>query len=322
MLDAKGVMEPYREPRGSRGWFILILGVVVFAAFGGVVGYAYLHGLPGIGGEPPLIRAEAEPYRHAPSDRGGLAVANASSSIVSVLRPTDERPRVERLLPPETTVALQPPAPPPVPAPAAPAPPPAESAASAAAEPEVAAGEGVPLAVPVPQIKPQAPDQLAARESPATISAMPEAAPTPAPASAPAATAPRRLTPTPTTAPAPAAAAPPAQPAPAALPRTARVEPSPPPAAPRAGSGAATYRLQLAAVRSDGGLNQAWADLRQRYPSALGAVNSQVERTDTTTGPLYRLQAGPFANREAAANACASIKASGGQCFIVGPIAP
>ncbi|MFZ1427164.1 MAG: hypothetical protein WAS21_10385, partial [Geminicoccaceae bacterium] len=105
VLDAKGVMEPYREPRGTRSWFILILGVVVFAAFGGVVGYAYLHGLPGIGGEPPLIRAEAEPYRHAPSDRGGLAVPNASSSIVSVLRPTNERPRVERLLPPETTVA-------------------------------------------------------------------------------------------------------------------------------------------------------------------------------------------------------------------------
>ena len=33
-------------------------------------------GLPGIGGEPPLIRAEAGPYRHAPDDRGGLDVAN------------------------------------------------------------------------------------------------------------------------------------------------------------------------------------------------------------------------------------------------------
>ena len=60
----------------------------------------------------------------------------------------------------------------------------------------------------------------------------------------------------------------------------------------------------------------------QKVPSALGAVNSQVERTDTSSGPLYRLQAGPFPNREAAANACASIRAAGGQCFIVGPLAP
>ena len=51
---------------------MLVLGIVVFAAFGGVVGYAYFKGLPGIGGEPPLIRADAEPYRHAPDDRGGL----------------------------------------------------------------------------------------------------------------------------------------------------------------------------------------------------------------------------------------------------------
>ena len=74
MLDAKGVMEPWQEPRSGRGWFVLVLGIVVFAAFGGVVGYAYFKGLPGIGGEPPLIRAEAGPYRVAPEDRGGLAM--------------------------------------------------------------------------------------------------------------------------------------------------------------------------------------------------------------------------------------------------------
>ena len=74
------------------------------------------------------------------------------------------------------------------------------------------------------------------------------------------------------------------------------------------------------AVRSENGLTQAWADLRQRYPGPLATVNPQVERTDTSSGPLFRLQAGPFNNREAAANACGSIRASGGQCFIVGPI--
>ena len=54
-------MEPWQEPRHGRGWLILLLGIVVFAAFGAVVGYAYLKGLPGIGGEPPLIRAAGGP---------------------------------------------------------------------------------------------------------------------------------------------------------------------------------------------------------------------------------------------------------------------
>ena len=107
MLDAKGVMEPYREPRGSRGWFILILGVVVFATFGGVVGYAYMYGLPGMGGEPPLIQRRSRAVPPCSQRPRWAEVANSSSSIVSVLRPTNERPRVERLLPPETAVAME-----------------------------------------------------------------------------------------------------------------------------------------------------------------------------------------------------------------------
>ena len=81
------------------------------------------------------------------------------------------------------------------------------------------------------------------------------------------------------------------------------------------------YRLQLAAVRSEGGLTQAWADLRQRYPAALGG-GEPAGRADR-----HHLRARCSAcrparspSREAAANACGSIRGSGGQCFIVGPI--
>ena len=101
VLDAKGIVEPYREPGQGRGWLTLLLGLIVFAAFGGVVGYAYLNGLPGIGGEPPLIQAAAGPYRRAPSDRGGLEVANSHSTIIGVIGPQSEKNRVELLLPPE-----------------------------------------------------------------------------------------------------------------------------------------------------------------------------------------------------------------------------
>jgi SPOR domain len=346
VLDAKGVLEPYREPRQSRGWLTLLLGMLVFAVFGVVVGYAYFKGMPGIiGGEPPLIRAETEPYRHAPSDRGGLEVANVSSSIVSVLRPDTPPPRVEQLLPQEPPVALDaaepelepsppaaPPAAPPAedtPAATPPAAPvaPAEPAVAAApdaaapAEPDggadaVAAEDAPPVAtgVPIPLPKPAPPQQLAAREPPAAVRSVPRPGAESAAPAAPAA--PRRVNPPPTA----------EEPAPGNGPRRlARAEPTGQPAAAsplRSGGLGGTYRLQLTAVRSETGLTAAWADLRERYPRALAAVSPKVERTETGSGPLFRLQAGPFSSREAAANACGTIRSSGGQCFIVGPIGP
>lgn len=339
MLDAKGVVEPYREPGHGRGWLTLLLGLIVFAAFGGVVGYAYLNGLPGIGGEPPLIRAETEPYRRAPSDRGGLPVANAGSSIVSVLRPQNDKPRVERLLPPEPQVALESTEPDAEPsgteavAPAAPAVPVAPApqvALPAPEEPPVAENDAVsPDAAAealMPPPKPVPPVQLAAREPPATISALPRPAPAPAPAPV-AQQAPARSVPAPAptqarTAPQPIIVTPPAA-APGAGPqRLVRAEPVvPAPSAPSS-AGSGVYRLQLTAVRSESGLTKAWADLRDRYPAALASLSPAVERTQTSSGPLFRLQAGPFSDREAAANACVTIRATGGQCFIVGPLAP
>ncbi len=316
-------MEPWQEPRHGRGWLILLLGIAVFAAFGAVVGYAYFKGLPGIGGEPPLIKAEAGPYRSAPGDRGGLAVPNTNSSIVELLRPQSEPPRVERILPPEATPALE------SAEPEVEIEPTPEQPVAALVSPEE---EPAVAAVPYPYSKPALPEPNAAPPAePATISALPQIEPSARPVE-PVTVLEPEVAPPPSPPPAPepqiaepvpAPAPPPPPPAPAPAPqRLVRAEPTAPappaPASPTTGAG--IYRLQLAAVRSEGGLTQAWADLRQRYPTALASVNPQVERTDTTSGPLFRLQAGPFTSREAAANACGSIRGSGGQCFIVGPI--
>lgn len=377
MLDAKGIVEPYREPGQGRGWLTLLLGLIVFAAFGGVVGYAYLNGLPGIGGEPPLIQAATGPYRRAPSDRGGLEVANSHSTIIGVIGPRNEPPRVERVLPPDPALALETPEPEadaaaaPDPVPADPAPDAAAPAETGSTEPAVSApptttADADPTLEPpaaeatlMPPPKPEPPVQLAAREPPATISALPRPAPAPTPAPPAPAPAPDAAQPAPVIQPAPVAqpARPPAaQPAPAAPGQSAAVQPRAapalapiivtprviaPPVAPGAGpktlvrpepatpdpaqpssAGAGVYRLQLTAVRSESGLTKAWADLRDRYPAALASVSPEVERTQTSSGPLFRLQAGPFSNREAAANACGAIRSTGGQCFIVGPIAP
>ena len=344
-------MEPWQEPRSGRGWFVLLLGILVFAAFGGVVGYAYFKGLPGIGGEPPLIRAEPGPYRVAPQDRGGLAISNANSRIVAVLGGQPEETRVERVLPPEAAPALE--ASEPEPMVRAPedgsgalgrlATPETSDAGDATATGTDALGMPYPRSKPLP-LEPTAEAGAAEAEPSPQISALPSAEPPPTTAGAPAAAEsppaasapaappqaarpPQPETSPPRTAAAPTPSAAPPAPAPTAAPaaprQLVRVEPAASPASvatPRPAAGAGIYRLQLAAVRAEGGLTQAWADLRQRYPAALAEVTPQVERTDTTSGPLFRLQAGPFSTRDAASSACSAIRASGGQCFIVGPI--
>ena len=162
-------MEPWQEPRHGRGWLILLLGIAVFAAFGAVVGYAYFKGLPGIGGEPPLIKAEAGPYRSAPGDRGGLAVANTNSSIIELLRPQSEPPRVERILPQEETPALE------SAEPEVEIEPTPDQPVAALTSPEE---EATAAALPYPHSKPALPEPDAASPAePATISALPQIEP-------------------------------------------------------------------------------------------------------------------------------------------------
>ena len=323
-----------------------------------VVGYAYFKGLPGIGGEPPLIRAEAGPYRRAPSDRGGLAVANANSSIVTRAAPAERAAAGRAAAAARDAPALRSPTgagrrhrTPAVPAtrPAA-----ASTPVAAASDATAAATRTPTVLLPRPpchaaRSKPEPPEpagrararraddqrpaagraRRAADASPRPAPQQPglpgAAAPRPAAARRSRRPSPSRAAPAEPRARAPSRRAGPRAAAPAPGPqRLVRAEPAaaPAPAPQPSATGAGIYRLQLAAVRSEGGLTQAWADLRAALSGGAGAVSPQVERTDTTSGPLFRLQAGPFANREAAANACGAIRGSGGQCFIVGPIAP
>ena len=282
----------------GRGWLILLLGITVFAAFGAVVGYAYFKGLPGIGGEPPLIKAQEGPYRHAPGDRGGLAVPNTNSSIVTRPAPA-ERAAAGRADPAGRDVA--------------------GARVRGAGRRHRADGRATRPAASRTQYpgggcggdrwtpsRSCCRDRLAisalqtgaaraggaGRPSETTISALPQSSrrrlrwsprrrPSPSrrrpPAPAPRTAQRRRAQPQRAdrcAAPAPGAAAP-ATPA-AGPQRLVRADPAAPapPAPPRPASGAGIYRLQLAAVRSEGGLTQAWADLRQRYPAALGGGES------------------------------------------------
>jgi cell division septation protein DedD len=79
-------------------------------------------------------------------------------------------------------------------------------------------------------------------------------------------------------------------------------------------------RLQLASVPNESDVDGEWKRLRKRIGAPLENLELHVERADLgTKGVFYRLQAGPFADRSAAAAACQDIKAAGGDCLIVGP---
>ena len=353
--------SPSRSRGAGRGWFILLLGIVVFAAFGGVVGYAYLKGLPGIGGEPPLIRADAEPYRRAPErprrPRASPTPTPASSTVLAPAKPT--QPRVERVLPPETAPPLEATEPEPTRcrqspeqpsrlrdaaetasaddvAPMAPeATSPAASAALSALE---AAAEPSSSPRPARRSRPDQRPATPSRRAPIEPAAPPvadAAAPPPAARGAPVAQRARTAVPQPRRR---SRQSPPAQP------RAAAPPPAPPPATEpaaagpgRAGArrhqrqrrrrshpvGAGVYRLQLAAVRSEGGLTQAWADLRQRYPAALG-VGQPAGRADRHHLRAAVPPAGRAVHRAARRPPTPAARSgpSGGQCFIVGPIAP
>ncbi|WP_303981347.1 SPOR domain-containing protein [Dongia mobilis] len=80
------------------------------------------------------------------------------------------------------------------------------------------------------------------------------------------------------------------------------------------------YRLQLASVPNEGDVEGEWKRLKRRIGAPLDNLDLHVERADLgTKGIFYRLQAGPFADRSAAAATCEDIKAAGGDCLIVGP---
>jgi cell division septation protein DedD len=77
--------------------------------------------------------------------------------------------------------------------------------------------------------------------------------------------------------------------------------------------------LQLGAFESQELANGAWAMFRSRYES-LGQLAPDVQRADLgAKGIVYRLRAGPFADRTAAAEACVQLKAAGGNCFVAAP---
>jgi len=135
----------------------------------------------------------------------------------------------------------------------------------------------------------------------------------------------------------PSAAAPKTQAPPAEPVQTAQagkiVEPPPPPqktpapTPPTTEAGttafrtmAGVYRVQIASTRSEGLAQQEWSDQVKRHPDVLSKLSLTVQRAVVKNrGTFYRVQGGPFADRDAADSVCRALKSRGQDCLVVRP---
>ncbi len=80
------------------------------------------------------------------------------------------------------------------------------------------------------------------------------------------------------------------------------------------------FRIQLAAVKTSEAAAAAWKKMTKTYPDVLKGLALNVVKVDRgADGALFRVQGGPFADREAAEIACDTLKQKSQACLVVAP---
>lgn len=320
-LDEETQARLQRMTRRSRTLPTLLV-VVALGAFVAIVWWAYQNAYkPSTPGELPVVEAEPGDVKVRPESEGGLDVPNQDKLIYEQLGSGEAQPEVERLMPPPEE-PLEPPSPPPAETAAlTPPPPPQDIAPSAEIMAEAPATANLPeppdLAPAAGGQAPEAPQSPAPETAAATVAdAAPPAPPAPelpvipAPESAPVAAAEASA------AAAPAAEVPESAPAEA---ETASAPETAPEVAPQVAA-AAGFRIQLASVKSEADADKEWTRLRKIHGDLIGDLQPTVQRADLgTQGIFYRIQGGPLASREAAAELCEKLKAKNQGCLVVKP---
>lgn len=311
---------------GSRLPLLVVIALLVLAAFAGVVWLAYNQGLErGRADSPRAIEADTGP---APSSVAKAVQQQAVPPEAQAAGNSAASPSIVQ--PPAPTPAVKSAAastPKPIPAPIA-APP------KAAPVPPVPSTAVASASGPSPKVKPT-PRGMAGSEfasaAPPSLSAAPATEggpPTPLPKASPsqgslmsarATHAPAMLTQQVQTAPVAAvaetAATPPAATPPAA---TAEAPTAPAPAvhAPTGSEPGNGYLLQIGSYKSQEDANAAWQAFKSAHPAAA-AYQSDVKSADLgEKGTWYRLRIGAFPDREAAGALCAKLKSEGATCFL------
>jgi cell division septation protein DedD len=102
-------------------------------------------------------------------------------------------------------------------------------------------------------------------------------------------------------------------------PAAAAAEPTPDEEPVQTAAVTGAFRIQLAAVKSQDAAQLGWKKMTNAHPDVLGGLTLNVVKVDRSSGALYRLQAGPFADRAAADAACGELKRKRQDCLVIGP---
>ncbi len=272
-----------------------IIAVIAMLGFGAGLWYVYdRYAGSGTAGRPPVVTADKAPVKTQPANPGGMQVPNQQTAILNQGRKPAE-PKVESLLPPperpkeETSPApkaAEPPPPPPVSVPQAAAPTAPPTMPSVPAAPVEVAN------VPVPD-PPKAETAVVPAPSPPA-----SAGPAPTAVVAPSGT--------------PSAPTPPSP----SVPTAASSTPPKPPAPVPAGG----VRIQLASLPDEATAEREWKRLQKANTDVLGGLSPRVVAVQLEgKGTWYRLQAGPFADRAGAQQACETLKQRKLGCLLATP---
>ena len=80
---------------------------------------------------------------------------------------------------------------------------------------------------------------------------------------------------------------------------------------------AETWRVQIASLTTRDDALREWRRLQGRHRDLLAALGVNIARADLDPGTFFRVQAGPIADRGAAAELCSALAARGQACLVV-----
>jgi cell division protein FtsN len=271
--------EDDEDGEGSHLPVVIIIAILVLAAFGGVVWLAYNQG---------VARGRNEPVRIAAAETAnagsGIKVYQQPAGVEEEDEPAAKAPAATEASPAQPVTHTQV---------AAPAP------TFAQASPPVTTAKPQPSTALAPA-KPQPPPPAMATKPPVQLGLAHPAPETTTPPPAPKAHT--------TAAPKPAAVAP----KPVAASGT--VAPKPVTAAkPAPGS----YLLQIGAYKSESEAMAAWKGYQSKHAALVAGFAPDVQRADLgSKGVWYRLRISSFADKDAAAALCERLKSQNGACFL------
>jgi len=253
------------DEEGSRLPLLIVIALLVLAAFAGVVYLAYTEGVQkGRADLPRVISAQPGPAKVAPTDAGGSATPYKGLKIYEQPAPTDEESAEQDSAPPPPTEIK----------PAAPAAPSAALAPPTTAPAKPLAMAPTATTPTQPPTKPTLKPALPAASKPATV----------------ATAAPRALTPPPTAAPA------------AITTKPLAAVTTPPAETPTTAVPTGSYLVQVASFPSEAEAQSAFTELKRKNGALLSGYSANVKRVDLgPKGVWYRLRVGPVADKDAAA---------------------